>query len=295
MRVMISGASGFLGSHLATYLAGQGHDVVRLVRRESRAADEVSWDPERGTLPSEALQTVDAVVNLAGAGLGDRRWSPQYKEAIRASRLGSTATLAAAITAADPRPRTLLSSSGVGWYGDTGGHEVTEGSPAAAGFLADLCQAWEAAATVAAAAGTRVAQLRTGPVLHASGGLLKPLLPMFRWGAGARLGSGRQYMSWISLADWLDAVAFLLDSDVSGPVNLTAPEPATNAEFTRTLASLLHRPALLAVPRFALRLGIGEYADEALANQRALPATLTGAGFTFRHPTIDAGLRAALA
>lgn len=294
MRVMISGASGFLGSELAVYLAGHGHEVVRLVRRERRGDDEVSWDPARGALAPETLRTVDAVVNLSGAGLGDRRWTMRYKEVIRASRLGSTATIATAIAAADPRPRTLLSASGVGWYGETGDQVTTEEAPAGDGFIPDLCQAWESATNVAAAAGTRVARLRTGPVLDASSGLLQPLLPLFRLGLGARLGSGRQYMSWIALADWLAAIAHLLDSDVAGPVNLTAPEPVTNAEFTRTLAGLLRRPALLAVPRVAMRVGVGEFAEEALADQRVVPAVLIGDGFGFRHGTISDGLRSAL-
>lgn len=298
MRVMISGASGFLGSHLASCLTDRGHEVVRLVRRDSRRDDEVSWDPAQGRLAPETLHTVDAVVNLAGAGLGDHRWTRHYKEIIRGSRIGSTATLAAAIAAADPRPRTLLSASGIGWYGDTGAREVTEGSPAGTGFIPDLCQAWEAATGTAAAAGTRVVCLRTAPVLDASGGLLKPLLPLFRLGLGGRLGSGRQYMSWITLADWLAAVAFLLTASggetVTGPVNVTAPHPVTNAEFTRTLAGILHRPAVLAVPRVALRIGVGEFTSEMVASQRGLPGVLTDAGYAFGHRTIDEGLRAAL-
>jgi uncharacterized protein (TIGR01777 family) len=297
MRIVVAGASGFLGTHLRKRLTGTGHEVVTLVRRPATDATQVQWAPERRELAPTALAGADAVVNLAGAGISDRRWSSAYQEKIRASRVDTTATLAATIAELPvrQRPAVMMNSSGVHFYGDTGDTAVDEDSPAGTGFLPDTCRLWEDATGPAADAGVRVVLLRTGLPLDVSGGLLKPMLLPFRAFLGGRLGSGRQWMPWISLGDWLDATRFLLDHDeVSGPVNLVGPAPVRNEEFTRTLAGLLHRPVMLPVPRFALRIAIGGFADDALASLRVLPGILNRAGFAFRQPDLASALRTAL-
>lgn len=297
MRILMAGASGFLGVRLAEQLRRAGNTVSRLVRRPARTPDEASWDPATGQLDPAVVAAADAVINLAGAGVGDRRWTAAYKRLIRSSRVDSAGTLAATIAqlpAAD-RPRALLQSSAVGWYGDTGDREVTEDSPAGSGFLADVCRVWEAAARPAEDAGVRVVLLRTGLPLDVEGGLLKPQLLPFKLGVGGKLGSGRQWVPWISLADWLAAAAFLLERDVAGPVNVVGPRPVTNAEFTGAFAQQLHRPAIMPIPAVGLRLALGEFAGEALRGQRVLPEALSQAGFGWRHPTLEAALRAALA
>jgi uncharacterized protein (TIGR01777 family) len=303
MRVVMAGSSGFLGTALAGQLRAEGHQVVRLVRRPVAAPDEAGWQPATGRLDPAVLAGADAVVNLAGTPLGlrlgpvqlpVRPWTAGYRRAFRTSRVTSTATLARAIADADPPPAVFLAGSAVGWYGDTGDTEVDERAPAGTGFFADACRAWEAATAPAAAAGVRVATLRTGLPLHHAGGLLGPQLPLFRLGLGARIGDGRQWQPWISLTDWLAAVRFLLRHDLAGPVNLVGPHPVTNAELTRTLAELLHRPARLRVPAAALRLALGEFGRDALASKRVLPGVLTRAGFRFTHSDVRAALRAAL-
>ncbi len=294
MRVVMAGASGFLGHHLVVRLRADGHAVLRLVRREPRADDEARWRPSDRELDPQLLEDADAVVNLSGAGVGDKRWTDAYKREIRDSRVNATATLASAIAGSSQRPAVLLNASAIGWYGDTADHAVEETSASGTGFLPELCREWEAATEPAAAAGVRVVRLRTGLVLAGSGGLLKPLLPLFRFGLGGRLGSGRQYMSWISLQDWLGAVAFLLGGAISGPVNLTAPYPETNADFSRALGRVLRRPALLPAPGFALRIALGEFAGDALSSTRALPGVLTRAGYRFTHPELVPALRWAL-
>lgn len=297
MRIVAAGMSGFLGSHLAARLTADGHTVVRLVRRPPRDPDEVSWDPAAGRLDPAVLAPAHAVVNLAGAGVGERRWTDRYKALLRSSRVDSTATLARAVAAlpAARRPAVLVNASAIGWYGDTGDREVTEQSPPGDGFMAALCRDWEAATGPAEAAGVRVVRLRSGLVLHRSGGLLKPMLLQFRLGAGGRLGDGRQYQSWISLADWVAAVLFLINRpDLAGPVNLTGPAPVTNAELARALGAELHRPALLPAPGFALRLALGEFASEALHSARVLPGVLRREQFGFQHPDVRSALRAAL-
>jgi uncharacterized protein (TIGR01777 family) len=293
MRIAISGASGLLGSALATALEADGHSVLRLVRREARGREEARWDPAAHRLDPAVLDDVDAVVNLAGAGIGNRRWTAAYKRTLVASRLDSTTTLATAMVAAAPRPRVLLSGSGVNWYGDTGATEVDESAPHGTGFLAALVREWEAATAAAEAAGVRVVHLRTAPVFARSGGLLGPLRLLFQAGLGGRLGSGEQYMSWISLPDWVAATQFLLTADdIAGPVNLTAPAPVPNAEFTRVLARVLHRPAVLPVPAFAMRLALDGFADEgALISLRITPRVLQEHGYTFRHPDVESALR----
>ncbi|MGH3648003.1 MAG: TIGR01777 family oxidoreductase [Micromonosporaceae bacterium] len=295
MKVLVSGASGFLGKHLVTRLRDDGSEVIRLVRRPARAEDEAQWRPAAHELDPAILDGADAVINLSGAAVGDKRWSAAYKKVILDSRLDTTATVAAAAATAEHRPKVLLNASGIDWYGDTGEHAVDESAQAGdGGYLTTVTHQWEAATGPAGDAGVRVVTLRTGLVLAASGGLLKRMLLPFRLGLGGRLGGGQQYMSWISLADWLSAVVFLLDHDINGPVNLTAPHPETNADFTRVLGRALERPALLPVPRFALRVGLGEFSEQAVASMRVLPGVLTRAGYAFGHPELRPALDWAL-
>ncbi|MGY1840441.1 MULTISPECIES: TIGR01777 family oxidoreductase [unclassified Modestobacter] len=299
MKVAVTGSSGLIGTALVPALQADGHEVLRLVRRTPRTADEHRWDPGHRQIAATVLSDVDAVVNLAGVGVGDRRWSEGHKQRVLRSRVDSTTTVSQALAdaaAADPdRPRVLLSGSAVGFYGDTGDRVVDESAPAGTDFLARVCVAWEGATAPAADAGIRVATLRTGLVLG-RGGLLGRMLPLFRVGLGGRLGSGRQYQPWISLRDEVDAIRFLLTTDVSGPVNLTGPAPVTNAEFTAALGRAVHRPAVLPVPAPALHLVLGEFAEVGvLAGQRAVPAVLQAAGFRHAHTDVDAALAAALA
>jgi uncharacterized protein (TIGR01777 family) len=298
MRVLLAGASGFLGRHLARHLSAGGHRLSYLVRRPPHGDDEIRWDPSTGRLGTEVPAGYDLVVNLAGAGVGDRRWTEEYKRTLRSSRVDSTATLARTLAAmpAGERPATLVNASAVGWYGDTGDRPVTEKEPAGTGFFPDLCRDWEAATGPAEQAGVRVVRLRTGLPLDARGGLLKPLLLVFKAGVGGKLGDGRQYMPWIAMADWLAAVDFLIARpEIAGPVNVTAPNPATNAEFTAAMGRVLHRPTLLPVPRVGLRVVAGEFGGEATASQRVIPAVLQRAGFDFQYPDLEPALRAALA
>ena len=297
MRILMAGASGFLGTRLVDRLHGAGHDVTRLVRRPAQQPDEATWKPSAGHLDPILVAGADAVINLAGVGVGDKRWTAGYKSEIRSSRVDSTGTIAQVINKLDPadRPKILLNSSAVGWYGDTGDRKVTEEAPAGSGFLADVCRVWEAAARPAEDAGTRVTLLRTGLPLDAGGGLLKPQMLPFRLGVGGKLGSGRQWVPWIALEDWLRAVEFLLDTDVAGPVNIVGPEPVTNAAFTEVFGRLLHRPTVMPIPGVALHVALGEFAGEALRSQRVIPAVLSRAGFTWGHPTLESAMRAALA
>lgn len=296
MRVVVTGSSGLVGSALVAALAARGDEAVRLVRRRP-GPGEARWDPAAGTLDTAALADAHAVVHLAGAGIGDRRWTPERRAEIRDSRVGPTALLAR--TVAELGGPALLSASAVGFYGyEAGDRELDETAPAGRGFLADVCQAWEGATEPAAAAGVRVVHLRSGVVLSAGGGALGRQLPLFRLGVGGRLGSGRQWLSWIGLDDEVGAIAHLLDHpELTGPVNLTAPGPVTNAEFTRTLGRALHRPAVLAVPAPALRLALGGgLADEALlGGQRVLPRALEASGYRFGAPDLDTALARCLA
>jgi uncharacterized protein len=297
MRVVLAGASGSLGHPLLARLRADGCQVVRLVRREPDGPDQVRWSPQRHELTAGVLTRTDVVVNLAGAGVADQRWTARYRDVIRASRVDSTRTLAEAAAAlpADQRPRLLVNASAVGFYGDTGETAVDEDAPAGDGFLAQVCQLWEAATGPAEDAGLRVVRLRTGLVLDRDGGLLKRLLLPYRLGLGGPLGSGEQYLPWISQADWLDAVRFCIDhAEIAGPVNLVGPQPVRDKEFSRVLANLLHRPAVIPVPRFALRLALGEFGAEAVASQRVLPGVLTRAGFRFSHGDVESALRATL-
>lgn len=293
MRVVLAGASGLIGQALAASLRRDGHAVTTLVRRAPGSAEEAEWHPERGELDPDLLAGADAAVCLSGAGVGDKRWTDSYKATLRSSRLDSVGTMARAIVAAGS-PGVFVSASAVGYYGDTGDRVVDESAGPGTGFLAGLCVEWEAAPAPAAEAGARVALLRTGLVLAADGGLLKRLKPIAAFGVAGRLGSGRQYMPWISLADEIDAIRFLLEHDVRGPVNLTGPTPVSNAEFTATLGRVLHRPTVLPTPAFALKLALGEFAEDTLTGQRAVPAKLTAAGFAHQHADLEAALRWAL-
>ena len=295
MKIAVTGASGLIGSSLVPALRADGHDVVRLVRGAARGTDERSWDPSSRRLDAADLADRDAVVHLAGAGVADARWTRSYKHKILASRVDGTTAVAEAMRAAQG-PAVLLSASAVGWYGDTGDRITDETGPQGEGFLADVCRQWEAATAPAEQAGVRVAHLRTGIVLSGSGGALKQQALVAKAFLGAPLGSGTQWVSWISLQDEVSAIRHLLTADVSGPVNLVAPGPVTNREFTRTLNHVLHRPNFpLPVPGFVLRRALGQFADEGvLIGQRLAPAALVGSGFHFAHRDVEHGLRAAL-
>jgi uncharacterized protein len=305
MRVLMAGASGFLGTKLTDRLRADGHGVVRLVRRPAHAADEVSWDPVTGRLDPAAVADADAVVNLAGTPLGltvgkvqlpIRPWTPRYRREFRSARVDTTATLARVIVAADRKPVVWLNGSATGWYGDTGDTEVDERSPSHPdGFLTENAREWEDATAPAEQVGVRVVRLRTGFPLHRDGGYLGPQLLPFRLGLGGKVGNGRQWQPWMALSDWLEAAVFLLHRhDLSGPVNMVGPTPATNLEFTRALCELLHRPALVPLPAQLLRLMVGEFGRDAVVSKKVVPRVLLEAGFTFTHTDVRSALHAAL-
>lgn len=295
MRIAVTGSTGLIGSALVRSLRADGHEVVRFVRRQPAAGDEARWDPARGYVDPAGLAGCAAVVHLAGAGVGEHRWTAAYKKEIRDSRVLGTAALAQALAALDEPPAVFVSGSAVGYYGDTGDRAVDEDAPAGHGFLPSVCVEWEAAAEPARAAGIRTAYARTGLVVAREGGAWGKLFPVFRAGIGGRLGNGRQYWSYISLDDEIAALRHIIDTPaVSGPVNLTAPEPLTNRQVTEAMARVLRRPALLPVPAVALRIVLGELAEDVLGSQRARPARLLESGFVFRHPGIADALRAAL-
>jgi uncharacterized protein (TIGR01777 family) len=299
MRVAVSGSSGLIGSALCRSLVGDGHEVVRIVRPGSSApGPTVEWDLERRTMDAAGLEGVDAVVHLAGEPIGAKRWTADQKAKVMDSRRVSTRLLAETLAGLDGGPRVLVSGSAIGYYGDRGDEVLTEASEPQPGlFLSDVCVEWEAAARPAVAAGLRVAFCRTGIVLDRSEGALAKLLPLFRLGLGGKMGKGTQWMSWIALDDEVAALRFLLDADgASGPFNLTAPNPATNAELAKTLAKVLGRPSIVPVPAFGPKLLLGsELAEQLLfASQRVAPAALDAAGFTFQHPSLEGALRAVL-
>jgi uncharacterized protein (TIGR01777 family) len=295
MKVAITGSSGLIGTALTASLQADGHQVARLVRRAPHATDEVRWDPRAADAGDPDLSGVDACVHLAGAGVGDHRWTANYKAEIRASRVLATRALAAALAAAKPTPKAFVTGSAIGWYGDTGGAEAAEGAPAGKAFLSRVVADWEAATATAAEAGIRVAHLRSGLVLAAGGGVLGRLSPLARFGVLPRFGDGSQVMSWISLTDEIRAIRFLLDGagdTQAGAFNLTAPNPVTDSELTAALHAAFKRPDLrwLRVPAPVLKLALGEMSAELLTSARVLPKRLLDAGFTFSYPTIAAAL-----
>ena len=290
MRIVIAGSSGLIGTELVTSLRSDGHEVIKLVRRKPAASSEVYWNPAAGEIDSSALVGCDVIINLAGAGVGDRRWSNSYKELIRSSRVDTTSLLAE--TAADLKLKVFIAGSAIGWYGDTADRQVDETSPAGDGFLAEVVVAWEAASKPARDAGVRVVNIRTGLVASKHGGAWAKLLPIFKLGAGGKLGSGKQYWSFISMRDEIAAIKFLIDSpNISGPVNLTAPQPATNAEVTKAMAKVFKRPALFPVPAFALKTVLGEFSQEVLGSSRVIPKVLLDNGFKFTDPDIESAMR----
>jgi uncharacterized protein (TIGR01777 family) len=288
--IAIAGSSGLIGTALVYALRATERRVLRIVRRAPSNADEVFWNPDTGEFDPAALAGVDAVVNLCGVNVGEKRWSGAFKQSLRDSRIGPTEVLATAV--AEAGVPVLVNASAVGFYGDTGPQVTDETAPAGDGFLADLCVDWEAATWTARQDGARVVLVRSGLVLAPAGGVLGRLKPLFSLGLGARLGNGRQYMPWISLEDEVRALLFAISHDrLSGPVNLTGPAPVTNAEFTTALGRAVNRPTPLMVPGFALRVALGEFADEGLlGGQRAIPAALERAGFAFHHNTIGEAL-----
>ena len=307
MHLLVTGSSGLIGTALVDAATARGDTVTRLVRRSSApggarpaGVTDVTWDPDAGHVDLDALTATgpaDGVVHLAGAGVGDKRWSPARKRVIIESRTRGTDLLARTVAGLDPRPGVLVSASAVGWYGDRGDEVLVESEPAGTGFLAGVCVGWEAATAPAEAAGIRTVHLRTGIVLSPAGGALAKQLPLFRLGVGGRIGSGRQYRSWITLDDEVGAILHCVDAlELSGAVNATAPSPATDAELARAIGAVLHRPAVLPVPAAALKVVLGpEMAtDMVLASQRAVPSRLIAAGFTFRHPELDDALRSVL-
>lgn len=295
MTVAVTGASGMIGAQLVRSLAEDGIRVVRMVRRAPRSDDEVMWDPERRLVDIDALRDarVTAIVHLAGAGVGDHRWTSSYKRQILRSRVDGTAAIATA-AASLPSVRALISASAIGYYGDTGDRIVDESDPPGEGFLADVVAQWEAAAAPAQEAGLRVAFARTGLVVTDQGGAWGRMVPIFRAGLGGRIGPGTQLWSFISLTDEIRGLRFLLDHELRGPFNLVAPEPITNAEASRLLGAALHRPAAIPVPAFALRTVLGEFAHEIVVNQAVAPRRLTAAGFTWCHPRLADAISAEL-
>jgi uncharacterized protein (TIGR01777 family) len=294
MLVAVTGASGLIGTALVRRLQAEGHQVLRLTRSRPTGPDQLQWDPMAGRLDPDALAKADAVVHLAAKGIGDRlRWTARTRRDILQTRVKGTGLIARTMAYLSGGPRVLVCASGVGYYGDRGDEVLTEASGGGRGFLADVVRQWEAAADPARAAGLRVVHLRTGPVQTAAGAGLPKQALMFRLGIGGRLGSGRQWLSWISLDDIAGAYLHALTrQDLEGPVNAVAPNPVTNAEFTATLARVLRRPAVLHVPAFAPRLVLGEAADELLfVSQRALPARLQASGYRFRFPELEPALR----
>jgi len=287
-RIAVTGASGLIGSALVGYLKSEGHTVQRLVRRATVAPDEIRWDPKTGYVDIDALRGVDAVIHLAGVGVGDKRWTKRYKSEILNSRLLGTTAIANAV--AEVKPQVFISASAIGWYGDSGNRAVVESDSVGNDFLAAVCREWEGAADLAGE--VRTVKLRTGLVLDPTGGALGRMLPLFRFGLGGKLGSGKQWWSWITLHDVVRAIVFCLEKKISGPVNLTSPNPVTNQEFTAALARAMKRPALFPAPAIALRIALGGFSSEVLGSKKVMPNALTEAGFKWDYPHISTALAA---
>ncbi len=279
-RIAVTGTTGLIGSALVGHLKAEGHTVQRLVRRPALTPEEVTWDPKKGTVDLAALEGVDAIIHLAGAGVGDKRWSKKYRAEILNSRLLGTTTIATAVNTL--KPSLFICASAMGYYGETGNRAVIESDRPGNDFLATVCKEWEGAADLVR--DVRTVKLRTGLVLDPADGALGKMLPLFRFGLGGKLGSGKQWWSWITLHDVIRAITFAIENDISGPINLTSPNPATNQEFTAALARALRRPALLPVPGFALKIALGGFSAEILGSKKVLPQALTNAGFTFDYP-----------
>ena len=294
-RIAVAGASGLIGGALVRSLTADGHEVLRLVRHAPRAADEVRWDPGRKHVDVAGLAGCAAVVNLAGASVGSRRWTDAYKARLRDSRVLGTAALAEAVAALDEPPRVFVNGSAIGYYGETGDRAVDEDAPPGEGFLPELCVEWEGAAAPAQEAGVRTVFPRTGLVVARGGGAWGRLFPLFKAGLGGRMGDGRQYWSFVSLHDEVAAIRHLMDTEgLSGPFNVTAPHPLTNREITAAMGRVLRRPTLFTVPAPVLRAVLGELAGDVLGSQRVLPMRLLESGFTFAFPEIEGAIRAAL-
>jgi uncharacterized protein (TIGR01777 family) len=287
-RIAITGASGLIGTALVGQLKSEGHTVQRFVRRPVVAPDEIQWDPKTGYVDIEALRGVDAVIHLAGVGVGDKRWSKKYKSEILNSRLLGTTAIAHAVN--EVKPQVFISASAIGWYGESGNRSVVESDRVGDDFLAAVCREWEGAADLVT--DVRTVKIRTGLVLDPTGGALGKMLPLFRLGLGGKLGNGKQWWSWITLHDVIRAISFLLESKVSGPVNLTSPNPVTNQEFTSALARAMHRPALFPAPAIALKIALGGFSSEILGSKKVMPQALTDAGFTWDYPHITNALTA---
>ena len=285
-RIAVTGATGMIGSALVGHLKSEGHTVQKLVRRPVVSSDEIAWDPKAGTIDLAALEGVDAIIHLAGANVGDRRWTKRYKAEILNSRLLGTNTIATAVS--QLKPSVFISASAIGWYGETGNRAVTENDRPGDDFLATVCKEWESAADLAG--DVRTIKLRTGLVLEPNSGALGKMLPLFRFGLGGKLGNGKQWWSWITLHDQIKAICFLLENQIEGAVNLTSPNPATNQEFTSALARAMRRPALFPVPGFALKLVLGGFSSEILGSKRVIPKKLTDAGFQFDFPHLAPAL-----
>ena len=285
-RIAITGASGLIGTALSGHLRNEGHSVLRFVRREAKSSDEIRWDPKSGEVDLAKLAGVNAVIHLAGAGVGDKRWSSKYRAEILNSRLLGTTAIAQAVAAI--KPEVFISASAIGWYGETGNRAVTEADKPGHDFLATVCREWEHAADLAG--DVRTVKIRTGLVLDPTGGALGRMLPLFKFGLGGKLGSGKQWWSWITMHDQVKAITHLLDSTISGPVNLTSPNPVTNSQFTAALARALHRPALFPAPAFALKLALGGFSTEVLGSKKVIPQVLLNDGFVFDYPQIPDAL-----
>jgi uncharacterized protein len=293
MKVAITGASGLIGSALCTYITQKGHDVLRIVRKKTSDAQEIFWDTENKKLEVDKLEGVDAIVHMAGESIASSRWSEAQKAKIRNSRIEGTKQLADAISKLAKPPKVVVSGSAIGFYGNRGNEDLTEQSQPGTGFLADVCRDWEQAISSIRSKGVRVVNLRTGVILSTKSGALSKMLPIFNLGGGGNIGSGRQYMSWISLDDEVMAIWHIINTDsIVGPVNCVAPNPVTNQEFTQILGKVIHRPTILPLPEFAAKIIMGEMADELLlASQRCLPKSLLNNGYTFQYPNLEQALR----